>query len=201
MSLTVVLSRLISQGRVAKLRKGVYYIPGQREFYGIPRPDKGEILKYLCRRTNGYISGYSSYNMMGLTEQVPNVIVIASRNFTPGLLIFDKRRVIIKKAYCCPNARNVEVLRILDALTNIKNIPGKSPAQSYKNLISIIAGLNYGLLITMCNCVLSYPPRTRYLCAKMLEYLGHENLASNVICSINSSTLRGYEYSALIPRN
>ena len=200
-SLLVIISRLAAKGKIAKLRNGAYYIPAQRQFFGIPKPSKEEVVKYLCKRTKGYLSGYSLYNMMGLTEQVPNIIVIACKNFTPGVLSINGRLVKLIKAHCSPSSRNLFALHILDVLMNVLIIPGRSPQESYERLLSLVSCLTTEKLLTLVNCAKEYPPRTRYLCSCILEDLGYNELSFNLLKTINPSTLNGYKYSRLIPRN
>ena len=81
MGIAIELSRLFKKGVVKKVSKGKYYKAKVTPFGGLA-PNSGEKIKSYLSASNDYISGLSSFNKLGLTTQVPNVVTIAS-NQTP----------------------------------------------------------------------------------------------------------------------
>ena len=72
------LNRLAASGEIAKLAKGKYYKPEQSPFGELP-PNQYQVVKDLLERDGrieGYITGLSIYNTLGLTTQVSNTIQI-----------------------------------------------------------------------------------------------------------------------------
>ena len=197
-SVVVQLSRLVSNGRLMKFRRGAYYVPEPRAFYGVPYPSKNDVVRFFCKYTDGYVSGEMAYNLMGLTEQVPNIIVIASNSFTPGILTYDGKQVKIKRAICSPNGKDKDALRILDALTDIREIPGKSVSESIDRLTVLMKSFDLVLLESIVDYSKYYPARTRHLLGMILNKGGFEDLSSIVVNTINPLTRKNYEYSKTV---
>lgn len=78
-NVNVLLAELVKKNRIKRIEKGTYYIPKESKLGLGPLPlPQNEIVRYLTRKYGGYLSGYCVYNMMGLTEQVPTVLTIAT---------------------------------------------------------------------------------------------------------------------------
>lgn len=77
-SVIKMLNRLVAEGVIAKISKGRFYKP-KRSIFGVLKPKQEEIVKDLLEKDGeviGYITGYSVFNRLGLTTQVPNIIQI-----------------------------------------------------------------------------------------------------------------------------
>lgn len=122
------LNRMADSGELMKLSKGKFYKPRKTQF-GILKPSVYQIAKDYIERDGkliGYITGYSAYNALGLTTQISSYIQIGTNKY---------RRAVKREKYTIsfilqPNPitrKNIEVLRILDAIRFIREIPGTSP--------------------------------------------------------------------------
>ena len=89
------LNRLVESGKIKRLSKGRFYKP-KKGIIGNLKPNEYEVVKDLLidgNKTVGYITGYSIFNSLKLTTQVPNVIQIAVNFDKKGI----KRSIYIVK--------------------------------------------------------------------------------------------------------
>ncbi len=71
------LSRLCSQKKIRRLKRGIYYYPKENPKIGILSPNPYNIAKAVAKKKNIklQVSGAYSANLLGLTEQIPAKIV------------------------------------------------------------------------------------------------------------------------------
>lgn len=172
------LERLQKTGIIKKISKGVFYKPEQTVF-GELEPDYSEQLRpYLFENGKriAYETGVSLYRYLGLTTQMAFSIKIASRgkriNINRGTLKADG-----VKSYTEVTENNYEVLGLLDAFKDIKNIPDTSVSQSVKRLQAILNGLDKKQTEILIKYALLYPPRVRALVGAILQNIGYKNKA------------------------
>ena len=75
------LNMLVAQEKIRRLSKGRFYKP-QISKFGELQPDTYQIVKDLIDKngkTIGYLTGYSVFNDLGLTTQVPASLRIATK--------------------------------------------------------------------------------------------------------------------------
>jgi hypothetical protein len=121
------LNRMVASGKIAKLSKGKYYKPETTPF-GNLLPDQKQIVKDLLEENGkiiGYLTGYSIYNLLGLTTQVSNTIQIGKNVIRPKLTR-ERYTITFIKQNNTINKENIPLLQILDAVKNIKIIPDAS---------------------------------------------------------------------------
>lgn len=164
------LNRLVQSGKLAKLSKGKYYKPEQSQFGQIPASEY-QIVKDLLEqdgRVVGYITGYRAYNELGLTTQVPNTIQIATNKFKN-----PKERGLYKIKFVVQNntinKETIPLLRILDAIKNIKKIPDAMVEDSIIILAGHISNLSPEELQSAKRLAAKYPPATRALLGAIIE--------------------------------
>jgi hypothetical protein len=169
------LNRMAAAGKISKLSKGRFYKPRKTQFgaYQIAKDfleQNGELV--------GYISGYSAFNNLGLTTQVPSTLHIGTNKYRRAV----KRGMYTISFIVQPNKitkKNIELLRILDAIRFIKEIPATTPEEACSRLISIVSLLTEENKSTLATLVLKYAPYVQALCGAILEMAG-----------VNSSTLK-----------
>ena len=184
------LNRMAAAGKISKLAKGKFYKPRRSQF-GSLLPSPYQIAKDLLEQNGklvGYITGYSAYNNMGLTTQIPNALQIGTNRY---------RRAIKRGMYNISfvvqhnkiTTQNIELLRILDAIRFIREIPGTTPDEACSRLMSIISQLPEAKIITLSNLVLKYSPAIQALCGAMLEKTGaDESVLKKISGSLNPVT-------------
>jgi len=184
------LNRMAVVGKISKLSKGKYYKPRQSRF-GSLQPSAYQIAKDLLEQNGeivGYITGYNAYNELGLTTQIPATLQIGTNKYRRPI-----KRGIYKILFIVqPNKitkANIELLRILDAIRFIREIPGTTPDDACKRLIAIIGQLSPEKVKSLTALVLKYNPAVQALCGAMLEYFGADELLINKIAvSLNPVT-------------
>ncbi|MEY3425997.1 MAG: hypothetical protein RL679_1355 [Bacteroidota bacterium] len=166
------LNRMVISGKIAKLSKGKYYKPETTPF-GDLLPNQKQVVKDLLEekgKINGYLTGYSIYNQLGLTTQVSNTIQIGKNEIRPSFkrdrytIDFIKQKNNITKD-------NIPLLQILDAIRYIKKIPDTTITNSCIRFIAILRQLNEKDLLLIMRLANKYPPATRALLGAMLDEL------------------------------
>ena len=108
---------------------------------------------------------------MGLTPQISSYIQIGVNKY---------RRAVRRDGYTIsfivqPNRitrRNVEILRILDAIRFIREIPATLPDEACLRLKEIVRGLSEPQRELLVECALNYTSYVRALCGAILEDIG-----------------------------
>ena len=164
------IERIIAAGKLKRISKGVFYKPRMTVF-GLVQPVEQELLKqYLFKngRRVAYITGIGLYNQMGLTTQIPAIIIMASKSRRKAV---DIGNIKIKpvKSYTNVTNENYKLLGILDAVKDFKTIPDtdiKSVISILKNQLNQLTEAERKYLTQYA---LDYPPRVRALLGAILE--------------------------------
>src|SRR5690606_1753205 len=113
---------------------------------------------------------------LGLTTQMAFTIKIASRgkriNINRGAI---KANAV--KSYAEVTDSNYEVLGLLDAFKDIKEIPDTSVSQSVKRLEAIMKSLDSKQIVSMIKYALLDPSGVRALVGAILQNIGYKNKA------------------------
>lgn len=166
------LNRMVLSGKIAKLSKGKYYKPETTPF-GDLLPNQKQVVKDLLEekgKINGYLTGYSIYNQLGLTTQVSNTIQIGKNEIRPSFkrdrytIDFIKQKNNITKD-------NVPLLQILDAIRYVKKIPDTNTTNSCIRFIDILRQLKEKDFLLIMRLAIKYPPATRALLGAILDEL------------------------------
>lgn len=188
-ALVKALNRLAASGKITKLAKGKYYKPEHSPFGELPL-EQFQVVKDLLERDGrieGYLTGLSIYNQLGLTTQVGSSIQIGKNEVRPALkrgqyrISFIKQKNLITK-------ENVPLLQLLDAVRFIKKIPDSDIVISIKVLQNRIEKLPEAECKTLVRLALKYPPATRALVGAMLAELGKDKFGVKLKKSLNPLT-------------
>lgn len=183
------LERMQTKGLIKKISKGVFYKPEQSVF-GELKPDYREQLRpYLFENGKrvAYETGYSLYNRMGLTTQIAYRIKIASRSKRISINRGSLKADAIK-SYAEVNEANYELLGLLDAIKDIKNIPDCTVRKALKIVSYQISKLNEKQIADLVKYALLYPPRVRALVGALLESLNIQAKTEKLKQSLNPLT-------------
>ncbi len=170
-NVAVLLSEQSKKGILVRIEKGVYYRP-RKSVLGLGKLPiyQDEQFRYLTQKLNGYITGAYVYNKMGLTEQVATTITIATcypvRHFR-----FKNLDVESVKAYCsdCTNESLIPFLRVLDAIKDMKHIPGTTEQDIYNRVkTQYFSHYSVAELKKVITLAKNYPPRVRKAVADIL---------------------------------
>ena len=199
-NVAVVLSDLSKEKKVVRVEKGAYYRPKQSSLgLGVLPVYQDEQLNYLTRKLGGYLSGAYIYNKMSLTEQVPSVITIAV-NRPVRAFKFKKMSVECVKAYVDmpDNDDTLHLIRILDAVKDLKRIPGTTPKQAYDRIFALhISQLSRVNLEKTVSLSMGYPPGVRKILSDMLEKNNQVDLNKQLVNTICPTTRFDLPYKTM----
>lgn len=184
------LNRMAATGEISKLSKGKFYKPRKTQF-GELKPSAYQIAKDYIERDGkliGYITGYSAYNALGLTTQISSYIQIGT-NKSRRAVKRDKYTISFILQQNTITKKNIEILRILDAIRFIREIPATIPNEACIRLKEIIKDLNDEQKEMLVKCSLKYTNYVRALCGAILEDIGYDgNSLDNIRKSLNGVT-------------
>jgi hypothetical protein len=167
-----VLNDLVTEGVLRKLSKGRFYKPQIGKFCELPL-DTYQTVKDLLEKDGkmiGYLTGYSTFNDLMLTTQVPAVLQIGMRREKKALvrgiyhISFIRQENTITK-------ENIPLLRLLDCLRFFKNIPDTTPDRACQRLLYLLKELDEQQISKIKKLALKYTPQTIALLGAMLEAL------------------------------
>lgn len=173
LALAKALSRMVSEGSLSRISKGKYYKP-QQTLLGSLKPSDSELVKDFLVKDGqliGYISGNQAFASMGLTTQISSSIVIGSRVYRRPVARGECRVSFLQQNNPITK-ENIELLRILDAIKLIREIPAVSPNEACKSIIAIIKSLSDAQREELANLSLSYTSYVRAITGAILEYIG-----------------------------
>lgn len=119
------LKTLTDNGKLARYEKGIYYIPKKTRFAASvgPSPETIAKYKYISRgdRTDGYYSGSTFANLIGLSMQVPMKKEIVSNNIAAIVreISIGKQIFIVRRTNVPISTENVKILQFLELLKNL----------------------------------------------------------------------------------
>ncbi len=183
------LNRLAASGKIAKLAKGKYYKPKQSPFGELP-PDQSQVVKDLLGsvgRAQGYLTGISIYNSLGLTTQIGNTIQIG-RNETRESFKRGRYTISFVKQKNNINKENIPLLQLLDSLRFIKKIPDSSIEKSCRILQHRISALSKKKQSRIVRLAMKYQPSTRALLGAILSDIDREKITTKLKKSLNPLT-------------
>ena len=141
-ALVKALNRLTDQGMLQRLSKGKYYKP-RKTIFGTLKPAPEEITKDFLEsngKTIGYVTGNSAFASMGLTTQITSALMIGTNRYRRPLTRGDYT-IFFLLQHNPITEENIPLLRILDAIRLIKEIPASSPDNVVMQLGNIIVAL------------------------------------------------------------
>ena len=196
------LNRMVKRGELRKLSRGKYYRSRKTDF-GELEPETYQIVKDLLEKDGrpvGYLTGFSVFNKLGLTTQVPNTIQIGinteKKNIRRGMY-----RILFIRQKNPVNKKNIPLLQILDSIRYIKNIPDTSIDDSCRRISDIIKRMTPDDLKLLVRLALNYPPSTRALTGAIIETGISEEMARPLWESLNYVTQYKYNLSEKVLPN
>lgn len=187
-SVAIELSRLFKKGYIKKISKGKYYKPKKRRFGEIGPSSDEKIKSFLINtKGNNYETGYNSFLNLGLTSQVANMTVIATNKSKQKIKLdnlnikFVQKKLNVKK-------EDIFLLQILDALKDVKKIPGTTADDAVAILKEIIQELSDEKQESITKYSKEYMPRVKALLGAILKDAGKWNLSYQIKQELNPIT-------------
>ncbi len=164
------LERLQKNGTIKKVSKGVFYKPEMTR-YGALGPDYNAILNRFLFKDGervGYVTGGELYNKLNLTTQNYFITKIATnrsrKKIEKGWL-----KTSTVKSYVAITEDNYQLLGVLDAIKDIRNISDTSTSQAIKILANKLVKFEKKDIKRLIEFSIQYPPRVRALLGAIIE--------------------------------
>ena len=138
------IKKLVDEGRLCRYMDGVYYLP-KRTISGIPytiNADAVAELKYISNKSDNYgcYTGHTLANMMGLSEQIPQVKEIVSNNTSAitRTVKVGKFNYVVRKSAVPITNDNVKTVMLLEVLKDLDDLSDShiNPSECLKSYIS-----------------------------------------------------------------
>ncbi len=186
-------SRLASKGIIRRFGKGKYFKPEKGAFGEVPLTEKQIIESITMNKgiRTAYLTGVMVYNKMGLTNQMANEYTIAAYGFRKPIQK-GRTKVRFVKAYGEMTESNVPLLQLLDALKDIRNIPGTEANAALNRIKAKIKELTLNKKKKLTELALNYPPSVRALTGAVLELIKDKKGSERLYKSLNF--LSKYEF-------
>ena len=184
-----ILNNMVSAGSIRRLSKGRFYKPQISKFGELP-PDTYQVVKDLLEKNGkitGYITGYSAFNDLGLTTQVPFSLHIGVRNEKKAIKR-DVYRISFIKQQNLITKDNISLLRLLDCLRFFKNIPDALPGDTCKRLLYLFSQLDSLQVDKIKKLALKYNPSTIALLGAILQTINEDEETSMLLNKLNPQT-------------
>ena len=172
-ALVKALSRLVRQGELQKISKGKYYIP-KKTIFGTLKPADSELVKDFLEQDGqvvGYITGATAFAAMGLTTQISSSIVVGCNKYRRPLMRNGVRISFLLQENLI-TSKNIPLLRILDALRMIKEIPATSPDECVEKICIMVREMSSEDQSELLNLSLCYTAYVRALVGAIYEKIG-----------------------------
>lgn len=118
------LQRMCESGELVNIAKGMYYLPKVSK-YGIVPPSDKEIVTAFTENETGTIIGYTLYNALNLTTQIPKTITVLSSKLeglkkTIGNIVVHKVPLQFSKK-TTSMVQGLEVLQNFNSIQDLNN--------------------------------------------------------------------------------
>lgn len=174
-ALAKLLSRLATKGEICRASKGKYFKP-KNTIFGMIGPDYNEFVKDFLIKDGimvGYVTGTAAFSEMGLTTQITQELLIGTNKYRRPLMRNGYKVRFLKQDNVITE-ENVELLRLLDAIRLIREIPAVTPDEACKTIIELIRMLTDKRRSGMELLALKYTNYVRAMVGAMFEQIGVE---------------------------
>ncbi|MDR2147654.1 MAG: DUF6088 family protein [Tannerella sp.] len=184
-----ILNNMVVSGQIRKISKGRFYKPKMTEFGELP-PNNYQLVKDLLEKNGkiiGYLTGYTAFNELGLTTQVPFALQIG---------VINEKKAIKRKFYRINfikqqnkiTKENIYLLQLLDCLRFFKNIPDSMPDETCRRLLLLLKELKKEQREEIKKLSLKYTPQATALLGAMLETLNLKENTTEMLNTLNPQT-------------
>ena len=181
------LQRMAERGEISKLSNGKYFKP-RITMFGALKPSPAQIAKeYLVKdgMTIGYLTGGAAFSQYSLTTQISSEIQIGTNQYRRPLKRGNYRISFVLQPNPIQDAE-IDLLRLLDCIRFIKEIPGTTPNEACKRIMLIVEGLDEEEQHKLAQYALRYAPYVRALLGAIMENIGaSEIITESLIRSLN----------------
>ena len=195
-ALKVALCRLVKSGKIIRLSKGRFYKP-EPGLFGKLNPVESEIVKDLLfdnGKPIGYITGYTIFNKLNFTTQVPNIIQIAT-NIDKKAIKRGIYKIRFVRQWNKITKENIPLFQLLDCIRFIKKIPDTDIESSYIKLKTFLNDLSDNEKIRVVELAIKYPASSKALLGAILDDLGYNVISEKLYNSLKSTSTYNFNIS------
>ena len=175
------LERMCNAGNLCKIAKGTYYRPKKSKF-GVVPPSQKEIVSAFTSNESGTIVGYSLYNLLKLTTQVPKNVEILSSQIEQQTKTI--RNIYITQCKLQYTEEVERVVQMLDVLQNFDEIQDINYAQFVSYCLEFSKTFsNYVFEYVIGN--LRYQKKTISFLRNILAHYGIPNTLNKYLSSLS----------------
>ena len=174
-ALAKLLSRMATKGEICRASKGKYYKP-RNTIFGMIGPAYNELVKEFLIKDGimvGYVTGTAAFSEMGLTTQITQELMIGTNKYRRPLMRNGYKVRFLKQDNVITE-ENVELLRLLDAIRLIREIPAVTLDDACKTLMGLMQMLTDERRSEMELLALKYTNYVRAMAGAMFEEIGVE---------------------------
>lgn len=138
---------LCDKGEIMRYDTGIYYLQGASRLKGSVSLSASEVAryKYILRnnQVNGYYSGYTFANQLGLTTQVPYMIEIVSNQASAKCREVNLRnqKIMLRRPRTKITKDNYSILQLLDLLKDFEQYVDDDMNGATKRIITYVKEL------------------------------------------------------------
>lgn len=166
-----ILERLCKKKELAKVTKGIYYVPNINRYGVVPLSEK-YIIEAFTRNDTGTVIGYAMYNSLNLTTQVSKTVNVLSSTLEGVSKTVGN--VVVKRVQIEYSEQVKNMIRVLEVLQNfyrIQDINYSEFIKFSKNIASTYDNEIFGMVIAE----ISYKKSTIAFLKEILDYYGVSN--------------------------
>lgn len=155
---------LCDTGKLRRFDKGIYYIPSASRLRGGTGIAASMVMQYQYierrGRVDGYYSGFTFANQLGITGQVPYVVEIVTNNTSSKRREINMKgqRVILRRPRTTVNSQNCRVLQLLDLLKDIGLYADEKNRETVEKVSRYIQSVGF-TQSDVDSCISLYPDR------------------------------------------
>ena len=175
------LERMCKSGKLAKVAKGTYYLPKKSVFGDVPISER-EIITAFTKEGTGTVIGYSLYNHLGLTTQIPKTTEILSSSLDSQMKTI--RNVKVHYSSLEFSKAVEQMIQALDVLQNYEKIQDIN----YPELVSYSRKIAEDFEQLVFDQVIDkqkYAKSTIAFLQSILNYYGKENRLNKYLSSLS----------------
>lgn len=172
-ALAKMLSRMAAKGELRKASRGRYYKP-RKTIFGVLGPADEQLVRDLLVKEGklvGYVTGTRAFAEMGFTTQISSALVIGANKYRRPLMRGGYRVTFMTQENVITE-ENVELLRMLDAVRLIREIPAATPDETCKMFIGLVRMLPEERRVEVRELALKYSSYVRAVVGAVLELTG-----------------------------
>jgi hypothetical protein len=174
------LSRLVRQGYLERLSKGVYY-RSRTTTFGKSRPSPAAIQKLALRRKNIFPAGVSAANLLGFTTQTAAKREISTSALSlPRKLVGSETVVHSRRPEAWTGLSEIDAA-LLDFLRKAGKTSELSPEDTVRRTLELLSEI--GRFERLIKIAATEPPRVRAMLGAIGEQLSKNPVTLKRLCS------------------